>query len=149
LAPLVFVGVDDIPSRWQVQACAPGVVVVSGTSHYGVSSSLHRPGEPCCGCLHPVDDAVAFGKIPTVSFVSFWAGLLMAVRVLRESIGRPYPRDRKHLWLTPLRMDLRNAAMWSAIFPRTDCPVGCSASRVPSLRGQFAARTQYHPDSCA
>jgi len=149
LAPVVLVGVDDIPSRWQVQARAPGMVVVSGTSHYGVSSSLHRPSEPCSGCLHPVDDVTAFGEIPTVSFVSFWAGLMMTVRVLRESLGKPYTRDRQHLWLTPLRMDLRNAAMWSAISPRTDCPVGCAASRVLRLRGQFATRGQYHPDSCA
>jgi hypothetical protein len=147
LAPLALVGVDHIPSRWQVQECSSGTVVVSGTSHFSVSSSSHRVGEACCGCLHPIDDAAAIGEIPTISFVSFWAGLLMAVRVLRESVGRPYARERQHLWLTPLRMDLAHSAMWSPVFSRTDCPVGCSASRLRKLPRQV--NFQYQPDSCA
>jgi molybdopterin/thiamine biosynthesis adenylyltransferase len=53
----VIVGVDDIPSRWDVQRQARGWVGVSGTSHFNVSSSAHHPGTPCSGCLHPVDDA--------------------------------------------------------------------------------------------
>jgi hypothetical protein len=128
LAPRVLVGVDDIPSRWAVQKSASGWVGVSGTSHFGVSSSAHRPKEPCCGCLHPVDDAAGADPIPTVSFVSFWAGLAMSVRLLREALGSPYPGDRQHLWLTPLRMDQAHAAMWLPIAPRKDCPVNCSAS---------------------
>ena len=39
LAPRVLVGVDDIPSRWNVQRHAPGWIAVSGTSHFSVSSS--------------------------------------------------------------------------------------------------------------
>jgi hypothetical protein len=130
LSQLVLIGVDDIPSRWHVQTCAPGVVTVGGTSHFSVSSSSHRTGEACCGCLHPLDGEIALAEIPTVSFVSFWAGLLMAVRILWESFGRPHSHDQQHLWLTPLRMDLPHAAMWSGVSPRKDCPVGCSASRM-------------------
>jgi hypothetical protein len=129
LAKRVLVGVDDIPSRWEVQQHAPGLVAVSGTSHFSVSSSAHRSDEPCSGCLHPVDDSTGANPIPTVSFVSFWAGLAMAVRLLREVLGSPYSRDRQQLWLTPLRMDLPHAAMWLPVAPRRDCPVHCLASR--------------------
>ena len=130
LAPRVLVGVDDIPSRWDVQRHAPGWVAVSGTSHFSVSSSAHSPGEPCSGCLHPVDDPAGANPIPTVSFVSFWAGLAMAVRLLREALVSPYSSDRQHLWLTPLRMDQPHAAMWSPVASRRDCPVHCLASRI-------------------
>jgi len=129
LAQRVLVGVDHIPSRWAAQRCAPSWLVVSGTSHFSVSSSSHGPGEPCSGCLHPLDEPDQMDVIPTVSFVSFWAGLLMAVRLIRASLGIPYSRDRQHLWLTPLRMDQPNAAMWLRVHPRPDCPVKCLASR--------------------
>lgn len=128
LATRVLVGVDDIPSRWEVQRRAPGWLAVSGTSHFNISSSAHRPGEPCSGCLHPVDDP-GLNPVPTVSFVSFWAGLVMAVRLLREALNRPYPHDHQHLWLAPLRMDSPRAAMWSPVATVRNCPVRCSTSR--------------------
>jgi hypothetical protein len=130
LSSRVLVGVDDIPSRWQVQRCAPSWLAVSGTSHFSVSSSAHRLDEPCCGCLHPTDEFAGATAIPTVSFVSFWAGLVMAVRLIREGLGILDSPDRQHLWLTPLRMDQVHAAMWLPIAPRRDCPVNCSAARV-------------------
>ena len=85
--------------------------------------------EPCSGCLHPIDDAAAADQIPTVSFVSFWAGLAMAVRLVREALVQPYPPNQQHLWLTPLRMDQPHAAMWSPVTFRRDCPVPCVASQ--------------------
>lgn len=129
LASRVLVGVDDIPSRWAVQRDAPGWVGVGGTSHFSMSSSAHQPGEPCSGCLHPVDDLGGANPIPTVSFVSYWAGLSLAVRLIREAVGYPYTADRQHLWLTPLRLDQRYAATWSPIPPRKDCPVRCMVSQ--------------------
>ncbi|PYY13062.1 MAG: hypothetical protein DMG60_22690 [Acidobacteria bacterium] len=102
LAPRMLVGVDDIPSRWHAQRQAPGWLAVSGTSHFNVSSSAHRKDQPCSGCLHPFDDPGGLNPIPTVSFVSFWAGLAMAVRLIREGLAIPYSKDRQHLWLTPL-----------------------------------------------
>jgi hypothetical protein len=129
LADRVLVGVDDIPSRWGVQRKAPHWLAISGTSHFNVSSSAHEPETPCSGCLHPVDDNAAPGPIPTVSFVSFWAGLVMAVRLVREAIGLPYPVGQQHLWLTPLRMDLRNAAMWYPVAAIRHCPARCHASQ--------------------
>lgn len=129
LAPRVIVGVDDIPSRWAVQREAPGWVGVGGTSHFSISSSSHGSGEPCSGCLHPLDDPDQRNPIPTVSFVSFWAGLSTAVRLIREALGSTYPAEQQHLWLTPLRLDQRHAAIWSPVPPLRNCPVPCAASR--------------------
>ena len=128
LAPRVVVGVDDIPSRWEIQRREPAWVAVGGTSHFSVSSSTHRLGQPCSGCLHPVDEPGP-NVIPTVSFVSFWAGLTTVMRLLQEAAGRPCPPGRQHLWLSALRMDLQKAAIWSPVPARSDCPVKCFASR--------------------
>src|SRR5271156_3200246 len=89
----VMVGVDDIPSRWEVKRQARGWVGVSGTRHFNISSSAHSPATPCCGCLHPVDDA-GTKIVPTTSFISFWSGLAMAVRMVREVVGGAYPPER-------------------------------------------------------
>ena len=125
MAPFVLVGVDNIPSRWEVQRCTSGILVVSGTSHFSISSSCHGPAEPCCGCQHPVDDPDGPMATPTVSFISFWAGLTMAVRLIRRVVGASYTLDRQHLWLTPLRMDQSRAAVWSPVTRRRDCPARC------------------------
>ena len=127
LAPRVVIGVDDIPSRWAVQRLSSGWLAVGGTSHFSVSSSDHCSTKPCCGCLHPVDD-VGGGIVPTISFVSFWAGLATAVRLLRKCIGQEYGREQQHLWLTPLRFDQPHAAMWLPVAPAPNCPVRCRAS---------------------
>jgi ThiF family len=129
MAPLVLVGVDDIPSRWQAQRCTSGTLIVSGTSHFSISSSCHRPNDACCGCQHPLDEVGRPNTIPTVAFVSFWAGLAMAVRLIRHTLGLPYALDRQHLWLTPLRTDQPYATLWSPVQPRIDCPVRCERSR--------------------
>lgn len=134
LATRVLVGVDDIPSRWEVQRRCPEWLAVSGTSHFNVSSSSHKPGQACAGCLHPAGDDGLLNPIPTVSFVSFWAGLAMAVRLVREALNCPYPPEQQHLWVTPLRMDLPHAAMWLPVAGRPDCPVECPASRIPIKR---------------
>lgn len=130
LAHRVLVGVDDIPSRWEIQRRAREWLGVSGTSHFSISSSSHKRDEPCCGCLHYTDDPNPPSAIPTVSFVSFWAGLSMAVRLLREVLGNPYSASQQHLWLTPLRMDQPYAGMWSPVPARQDCPVHCLSSQL-------------------
>jgi hypothetical protein len=132
LAPRVIVGVDDIPSRWAVQRCEPEWLAVGGTSHFNVSSSVHRLGEPCSGCLHSVDEP-GLNPIPTISFVSFWAGILTATRLIREAVGESCSGERQHIWLSPLRMDSPRGAIWSPVPALAECPVGCTASR--SVRG--------------
>lgn len=82
LAPRVVVGVDDIPTRWFVQRQRPGWLGVGGTSHGFVVVSDHLPGHPCAGCVHPIDDDNPLEEIPTIGFVSLWAGLLLAATLL-------------------------------------------------------------------
>jgi molybdopterin/thiamine biosynthesis adenylyltransferase len=129
LSRLVLVGVDDIPARWDVQRASRGWLGVGATSHFSASISSHEPGAPCAGCLHPRDEGGIDGPIPTVSFVSFWAGLVLAVQFLRAIGGSDYSARRRHLWLSPLRLDQANAALWLPIAPRRDCPVSCSVSQ--------------------
>lgn len=129
LAPHVLVGVDDIPARWEIQAASRGWTGVGATSHFFASISSHEEHEGCAGCLHPRDDDGLDGPIPTVSFVSFWAGLALAVRFLRAIGGGPYGARRQNLALWPLRLDSLDAASWHPVGPRRDCPVRCSASQ--------------------
>lgn len=129
LSPHVLVGVDNIPTRWDVQRATKGWVGVGATSHFEIHVSSHEPSQACAGCLHPHDDPQPDALVPTVCFVSFWAGLSLAVRLLRKIAGSPYPSDQQHLCFWPLRMDSRNAALWRPVAPRLDCPTGCNASR--------------------
>ncbi len=129
LAPHVLVGVDDIPSRWEAQQATTGWLGIGGTSHFQTSTSSHEAGQPCGGCLHPFNDDQFNGPLPTISFVSFWAGLALAVRLLHHLIGQAYDDRQQHLWLVPLRMDNQHAALWFPVAARSDCPVGCAASR--------------------
>lgn len=133
LAPSVLVGVDDIPARWQVQRATLGWLGVGGTSHFGTLTSSHEAGEPCAGCLHWMDDPMDTPVLPTVSFVSFWAGLALAVRFLRHQIGRPYAMRKQALWLVPLKMDDPNAGWWSPVASRKDCPVRCGTADISKM----------------
>jgi hypothetical protein len=128
LAPHVIVGVDDIPSRWFTQRTVSGWLGIGATSHFEASSSSHDVRQARGGCLHPRDDGADGTLVPTVSFVSFWAGLALAVRFLRHVSGSPYEPRKQHLWLSTLRMDENNARLWRPVAARPDCPVGCSAA---------------------
>jgi len=82
-APLVLVGVDDIPSRWEVQAAQPTWLGIGATTHYSAMASYHVRGLGCARCLHPRDETGG-ALIPSVSFVSHWAGLWLASVFARE-----------------------------------------------------------------
>jgi hypothetical protein len=93
LAPRVLVGVDDIPTRWFVQRQKPAWVGVGATSHAFVIVSDHLPGHPCAGCVHPLDHGDPLEEIPTIGFVSLWAGLLLAGTLLApDAATRPGTR---------------------------------------------------------
>jgi hypothetical protein len=128
LAPHVLIGADNIPARWDAQRAASGWLGVGGTSQFEVSVASHEPKQPCAGCLHPLDGGDAAGPVPTVSFVSFWAGLALAMRLLRHIGGMPYSTQNQQLWLASLRMDEQNARLWRPVAVRPDCPVRCDAS---------------------
>lgn len=131
-ASQVVVGTDDIPTRWDVQREWPRWLGVGTTSHFLTITSSHQTGQPCAGCLHPRDDPDT-RLIPTVSFVSYWAGLLLAVRLLRHHLGHLQDGIDQHIWCVPLRLDQARAYWPREIAYRGDCPVGCP--RAKSISG--------------
>jgi hypothetical protein len=126
LGQTVLVGVDDIPSRWRAQGTGPAWLAIGGTDRFTVQVSEHRPGEACAGCLHPAarDDD---GPIPTVAFVSFWSGLLLAVRLLRMIPGGPGPAWEQQRLFTTLRPESWAYTAYP-VAPNPGCPVECSAA---------------------
>jgi hypothetical protein len=125
-APAVLVGVDDIPSRWEVQASRPLWLGVGATTHYSAMASYHVHGLGCARCLHPRDDPDG-GPIPTVSFVSHWAGLWLASLFAREQINARPPVSQQSIYLTSLRAE-SPAALWFGPVPiLSDCPFECGA----------------------
>lgn len=124
LAPAVIVGVDHIPTRWAAQKGRPEWLGIGATSHYSAMSSDHARGAPCAWCLHPAD-APDIGPIPTVAFVSHWAGLLLAWRFVRHRLGLAISLEAQYDFLTPLRTDLRGARWRSPVAARPDCPNRC------------------------
>lgn len=119
LASHVLVGVDHIPTRWMVQKAWPRWLGVGATTHWSAMASFHTRQIPCAGCLHPHDEP-GDAKIPTVAFVSFWAGLLLASYFARERMGQCAVRDEQGIYLTSYRPD----KPWRAPVARHPrCPV--------------------------
>jgi molybdopterin/thiamine biosynthesis adenylyltransferase len=132
LAPMILVGVDDIPSRWTVARRAPGWLCVAGTTHFAVVVSEHMPGGPCAGCLHPRDDP-GTGEIPTASFVSQLAGFLQAHRLLANGYGlEPAPP----VLAAPFNLAAERSLTSIGLAARADCPVGCAASKLAQGLGE-------------
>jgi molybdopterin/thiamine biosynthesis adenylyltransferase len=123
LAPNVLLGVDDIPSRWQVQQNVHGWLGIGATDRFSVQVSWHLPGLPCAGCVHP-ESTPPDGPIPTAAFVSFWSGLMLAVAFLRSLQAPPPPASRQQIFFSPLRPESWEFAA-SGVSAREDCPV-CS-----------------------
>jgi hypothetical protein len=126
LRDVVLVGVDDIPSRWLAQRAWPAWLGVGATTHWSAMASFHMPGTGgCAECLHP-DDDLTEGPIPTVAFVSFWAGLLMAVYFLRHraDVLSAAPLDQQ-IYLTPVRPE---SPIWAIVPKRPGCTT-CASLR--------------------
>ena len=82
-----LVGADRIEARHEAQRARPPILVVGATEAADVVLvSEHRSSDPCAACLHP-KLPVADGPVPTASFVSFWAGFLGALRILKATAG--------------------------------------------------------------
>lgn len=125
LAPNVLIGVDHIPSRWAAQATNPRWIGVGATTGFCVQVSEHSPGQACAGCLHS-EAGEPVGAIPTVAFVSFWAGLLLAVRWLRH-LGEQTDPDQQ-TFFAPLRPEGWSYAGFG-VTAHPHCPVGCAAAQ--------------------
>ena len=121
VAPRLLVGVDHIPSRWVAQrAAASSWICVGASSHDFVLVSAHPPGSACA------DEHVG-GQIPTISFVSFWAGLVQALELITEAAGRsPASATSTHIW--PFGLENRRGVYQFAQDAVAWCPVRCRAS---------------------
>ncbi|MDQ2891181.1 MAG: hypothetical protein M3R65_11625 [Gemmatimonadota bacterium] len=116
----VLVGVDHIPTRWAVQASSPSWLGIGASSHYSAMASYHTAATPCARCLHPTDDELD-GLIPTVSFVSHWAGLWLATIFALECAGAATPAAQQSTYATLLRPDLSSAIFRSGVSRRACC----------------------------
>ncbi len=128
LGPLrerVFVGVDDIPSRWRIQEEWPESLIVGATNDQEAVVTSHHRGDPCVGCAHP-DPLPPTGEfIPTISFVSFWAGLLQVCALLAELAEGPKARRYTAF---PFALGGSHWYDVAELVANTRCPVGCARS---------------------
>lgn len=125
LSSVVLVGVDDIPSRWAVQAASPDWLAIGATTHYSAMASYHVNGLGCAHCLHPRDEPDQ-GPIPTLSIVSHWAGLWLAALLIRETNSTRPPTTQQSVFMTPFRAESLAASWFAPVAPRVECPFGCS-----------------------
>jgi hypothetical protein len=130
LAPAVMVGVDHIPTRWEIQKANPKWLGIGATTHWSAMASFHSPGLACARCLHPVDD-INDAPIPTVAFVSFWAGLLLATYFVRHIAGEHLSPMHQQIFFCPLRPE---TPWWSPVARRAECLV-CNATSHQTVRG--------------
>lgn len=123
-APKVLVGVDDIPTRWNVQLQQPHWLGIGATTHWDAMALYHEQGLACAQCLHPRDDPTT-ALIPTVAFVSYFAGLLLACYFLRSGAGEAISRDQQYTYFSPLRPEF----IWrTPVAHRPMCPTCFSRS---------------------
>jgi hypothetical protein len=126
LAAHVVVGVDDVEARWWVQEENPDWLAVGATGNHLAQLTTHVPGSPCAACLHAVP--LPPQTIPTISFVSFWAGLLQACALVAGA------RDPRNIVAFPFALGGPSAAACLAPVPNPACPIrGCAASRTARL----------------
>lgn len=119
LASRVLVGTDAVPPRWLAQELEPQWLAIGATTHYQALVSDHTKDSACARCLHPGDDGVR-AEIPTVGFVSYWAGLLLAAKVLEHVSGRPQTSGAATL-LGSLRPDGPRARLDYEVQPAPNC----------------------------
>jgi hypothetical protein len=120
LAECVLVGVDDVEARWWVQQENPMLLAVGATGNHLAQLTTHVPDSPCAGCVHAVP--LPPQTIPTISFVSFWAGLLQACALLSGS------RMPRNVVVYPFALGGSSVAASFALVPNPACPIGCAAS---------------------
>jgi molybdopterin/thiamine biosynthesis adenylyltransferase len=123
LADRVLVGVDDVEARWWIQDENPSWLCIGATGNHLAQLTTHVPAGPCAGCAHSVP--LPPQTIPTISFVSFWAGLLQACALLC-----PTPPVSRNIVVYPFALGGPTAVRSNQLVSQPGCPVGCAASRV-------------------
>lgn len=120
LAPHIIVGVDDIPTRWDVQSVAPNWVGIGATTHWSAMSSFHVQGGPCARCLHPHNGDDGILAAPTISFVSFWSGLWTAAYLMRDLAGAL--RTAEQVFITPTALHGKHGIWKTGVAKHRSCP---------------------------
>jgi hypothetical protein len=125
LAPTVIVGVDNIQARWAVQQEWPAHFYIGATDNTSAVLTTHQPGQPCAGCAHPhpLPPPGPGEYVPTISFISFWAGLMQALALLSP------PGPARRITVYPFAL---GSATWNypAVLPYgARCAIDCTASR--------------------
>ncbi len=136
----IVVGADDVEARHRAQARRPEWLGIGATSHFLVLVTEHPQGWACAGCAHAArGEDIAI--IPTISIVSFWAGLLLALRLLAHAGRRPYPRERQVTNFWPLRP---GSAYEHGLSRNRRCPLDCADQSESSteLEGVDASPTR-------
>jgi hypothetical protein len=126
LSDQVVVGVDNVPTRWLLAERRSLWMGVGATSHFNAMSSVHYPYSACAGCLHPHDEDIP-GDTPTISLVSFLAGLFVAADILIEASRSTAYLASRQRYVTPLQT---LGAFSGPVAPHPDCPAKCPASRI-------------------
>jgi hypothetical protein len=122
-ADTFIVGADRILPRWEVARRQPTTAVIGSTDHYLTLNSIHRGGRGGCpACLHSRDDG-AGADVPTVSFVSFAAGLEVAWLLTQPPRGGSWYA----LTRTWLRPDVDLSRRTGQVMRNPACPAMCSA----------------------
>ena len=130
LADRVVVGADRVPARWDAQREWPAWVCVGATDDWMAQVTEHTTESACAGCAYPEAIPNPPLEIATVSFVSFWAGLVAAARLVSHVTGNPYPANQQSFTLLgPARLD-GPAVIWTPISRNSACPVGCASLSV-------------------
>jgi hypothetical protein len=129
LAPSVLVGTDDIPSRSLVQSHWSAWLGVGATSHFEAMATEHEIAlkSGCAGCAHPTSDGVV-ATIPTVAFVSYWGGLMLAARLLRRLGGVRCDLADQAVSLFALRLDGRHGQWRRPVPIVAECPLAKHAT---------------------
>ena len=120
LADRVFVGVDDVEARWWVQDEDPKWLAIGATGNHLAQLTTHGPGSPCAACVHAVP--LPPETIPTISFVSFWAGLLQACALVSRS------RMPRNITVYPFALGGVTSVTSFAPVATAACRSGCAAS---------------------
>lgn len=129
LAESVIVGVDDVPARWALASMAAAWMGVGATTHFNSMASYHYRHSACAACLHATDEEID-GPTPTIAFVSFLAGLLVAADLMIETGSRNVSTASRQRYMSALRPD----GLWANIVPpNPDCPARCPLSTMRAV----------------
>lgn len=138
LAERIAAGVDNSKARWFAQEQWPAHLYIGATSNHEAVLTTHHPGEPCGGCAHP-DPLPGSEMVPTISFVSFWAGLLQACALLAEA-EEPSPAQRVTVY--PFALGERNWCNAVDLPTGGRCAIGCPVSAEINLLHEGAEDSQ-------